>query len=521
MHLEIENIFTSQLPADSNETNETRQVLNACFSYVFPRIPSNPKLIHASEEVAELIGISVEDIESEDFLNYFSGKKVIPNSRPYAMNYAGHQFGNWAGQLGDGRAILLTEIKHKDQVFALQLKGAGSTPYSRRADGLAVLRSSIREHLCSEAMFHLGVPTTRSLSLILTGDTVLRDVMYDGNPNYEKGAVVCRVAPSFIRFGNFELFSSQNDVPTLKLLTDFTIKNYFPDITSDGKEKYLDFFKSVANKTMEMIVHWQRVGFVHGVMNTDNMSILGLTIDYGPYGWLEDYNYNWTPNTTDKEHRRYRFENQPNVAQWNLYQLANALFPLIEEAKPLELLLQEFQQLYHSNYIDMMCSKLGLKKRDTNDEKLIAKLEKNLQLSETDMTIFFRELSSVKKNASPGSAIATINEAFYKPEEIKKEILKSWENWFEKYLNRLNLEDHSDEERTIAMNSVNPKYVLRNYMAQVAIETAEKEDYTILKELHGLLKNPYEEQAELDKWYAKRPDWARDKIGSSMLSCSS
>ncbi len=521
MHLEIENIFTSQLPADSNETNETRQVLNACFSYVFPRIPSNPKLIHASEEVAELIGISVEDLESEDFLNYFSGKKVIPNSRPYAMNYAGHQFGNWAGQLGDGRAILLTEIKHKDQVFALQLKGAGSTPYSRRADGLAVLRSSIREHLCSEAMFHLGVPTTRSLSLILTGDTVLRDVMYDGNPNYEKGAVVCRVAPSFIRFGNFELFSSQNDVPTLKLLTDFTIKNYFPDITSDGKEKYLDFFKSVANKTMEMIVHWQRVGFVHGVMNTDNMSILGLTIDYGPYGWLEDYNYNWTPNTTDKEHRRYRFENQPNVAQWNLYQLANALFPLIEEAKPLELLLQEFQQLYHSNYIDMMCSKLGLKKRNTDDEKLINKLEKNLQLSETDMTIFFRELSSVKKNASPGSAIATINEAFYKPEEIKKEILKSWENWFEKYLNRLNLEDHSDEERTIAMNSVNPKYVLRNYMAQVAIETAEKEDYTILKELHGLLKNPYEEQAELDKWYAKRPDWARDKIGSSMLSCSS
>ena len=521
MHLELENIFTSQLPADSNETNETRQVLNACFSYVFPRIPSNPKLIHASSEVAELIGISKEDLESEDFLNYFSGKKVIPNSRPYAMNYAGHQFGNWAGQLGDGRAILLTEIKHKDQVFALQLKGAGSTPYSRRADGLAVLRSSIREHLCSEAMFHLGVPTTRSLSLILTGDAVLRDVMYDGNPNYEKGALVCRVAPSFIRFGSFELFSSQNDIPTLKLLTDFTIKNYFPEITSDGKEKYLDFFKSVSNKTMEMIVHWQRVGFVHGVMNTDNMSILGLTIDYGPYGWLEDYNYNWTPNTTDKEHRRYRFENQPNVAQWNLYQLANALFPLIEEAKPLELLLQEFQQLYHSNYIDMMRSKLGLKKIDAGDGKLISKLEKNLQLSETDMTIFFRELSSVKKNASPRSAIATINEAFYKPEEIKKEILKSWENWFEKYLKRLNLEDHSDEERTIAMNSVNPKYVLRNYMAQVAIEAAEKEDYSILKELHGLLKKPYEEQAELDKWYAKRPDWARDKIGSSMLSCSS
>ena len=521
MQLQLENKFTSQLPADIIETNETRQVLNACFSYVFPRIPSNPKLIHASEEVSELIGISKEDLESEDFVNYFSGKKVIPNSRPYAMNYAGHQFGNWAGQLGDGRAIVLAEIKHNNQIFSLQLKGAGSTPYSRRADGLAVLRSSIREHLCSEAMFHLGVPTTRSLSLILTGDAVLRDVMYDGNPNYEKGAVVCRVAPSFIRFGNFELFSSQNDITTLKLLVDFTIKNYYPDINSFGKEKYLDFFKSVSNKTREMIVHWQRVGFVHGVMNTDNMSILGLTIDYGPYGWLEDYNYNWTPNTTDKEQRRYRFENQPNVAQWNLYQLANALYPLIKEAKPLELLLQEFQQMYHSNYIDMMQSKLGLKKIDAEDGKLIAKLEKNLQLSETDMTLFFRELSSVKKNASPSESIATINDAFYKPEEIKKEILKSWKNWFEKYLNRLKLEEQSDEERKTAMNSVNPKYVLRNYMAKLAIDAAEEEDYSILKELHEVLKKPFDEQADYTKWYAKRPDWARNKIGSSMLSCSS
>ena len=521
MQLQLENKFTSLLPADTNETNETRQVLNACFSYVSPRIPSNPTLIHATEEVAELIGISKEEVESDDFVNYFSGKKAIPNSRPYAMNYAGHQFGNWAGQLGDGRAIVLAEIKHNNQVFTLQLKGAGSTPYSRRADGLAVLRSSIREHLCSEAMFHLGIPTTRSLSLILTGDSVLRDVMYNGNPNYEKGAVVCRVAPSFIRFGSFELFSSQNDIPTLQLLTDFTIKHYFPEITTSGKEKYLDFFKSVANKTREMIVHWQRVGFVHGVMNTDNMSILGLTIDYGPYGWLEDYNYNWTPNTTDSEYRRYRFENQPNVAQWNLYQLANALYPLIEEAKPLELLLKEFQQMYHSDYIEMMRSKLGLKKIDADDGKLIAKLEKVLQLSETDMTIFFRELSAVKKNATPESAIATINEAFYKPEEIKKEILKSWGKWFEKYLNRLSIEDVSDEDRKIAMDLVNPKYVLRNYMAQLAIESAEKEDYSILKELHKLLKKPYEEQYEYAKWYAKRPDWARDKIGSSMLSCSS
>jgi len=241
MQLKISNRFISELPADINETNETRQVLNACFSYVTPRIPSDPKLIQSTSEVADLIGISKEETQSEDFLAVFSGKKVLPNSKPYAMNYAGHQFGNWAGQLGDGRAIILAEIEHNHKVFALQLKGAGSTPYSRRADGLAVLRSSIREHLCSEAMYHLGVPTTRSLSLILTGDMVLRDVLYDGNPEYEKGAIVCRVAPSFIRFGNFELFSAQNDLKTLQQLTDFTLKYYYPEIISEGKINTLTF----------------------------------------------------------------------------------------------------------------------------------------------------------------------------------------------------------------------------------------------------------------------------------------
>jgi uncharacterized protein YdiU (UPF0061 family) len=521
MELKINNRFISELPADIDETNETRLVLNACFSYVTPRIPSNPKLIHATSEVADLIGISEEEKQSEDFLAVFSGKKVMSNSKPYAMNYAGHQFGNWAGQLGDGRAIILAEIEHNQKVFALQLKGAGSTPYSRRADGLAVLRSSIREHLCSEAMFHLGVPTTRSLSLILTGDEVLRDVLYDGNPNYEKGAVVCRVSPSFIRFGNFELFSAQNDLKTLQQLTDFTIKYYYPEILSEGKNKYLDFFKHVAGKTKEMIVHWQRVGFVHGVMNTDNMSILGLTIDYGPYGWMEDYNHNWTPNTTDREHRRYRFGNQPDVALWNLFQLANALYPLIEEAAPLEHILNEFQSHYFTSYIQMMRNKLGLTLISKEDITLISELEEVLQLSETDMTIFFRELSCVKKSHTPGCGIATINEAFYKPEEIKKEVLKKWERWFKKYIYRLNEEDESDDHRKQRMNKINPKYVLRNYMAQLAIDAANKEDYSLIEELHLLLKKPYEEQPEYEKWYAKRPDWARDKIGSSMLSCSS
>jgi uncharacterized protein YdiU (UPF0061 family) len=521
MNLKINNRFSTELPADENETNITRQVQNACFSYVTPRIPSNPKLIHFSEEVIELLGISKKEARSIEFTNVFSGKEILANSRPYSMSYAGHQFGNWAGQLGDGRAIILAEIENQQQVYTLQLKGAGMTPYSRRADGLAVLRSSIREHLCSEAMYHLGVPTTRSLSLILTGDQVLRDVMYDGHPEYEKGAVVCRVAESFIRFGNFELFSSQNDLKTLKSLIDFTIKYYFPEIKGTTKDSYIQFFQEVANKTRDMIVHWQRVGFVHGVMNTDNMSILGLTIDYGPYGWLEDYNPNWTPNTTDRENRRYRFGNQPQIALWNLYQLANALFPLIEEAAPLESILQGFQSLYEEDYINMMRSKLGLFTKAENDNQLIQILTENLQLIETDMTIFFRKLSQVQKEASVETAIGIIQESFYKTAEVTEKVKDSWLYWFTQYKNRLQQEEVTDESRKEAMNGVNPKYVFRNYMAQLAIEAADKEDYTLLEELHLLLKKPYQEQLQSEKWFAKRPDWAREKIGSSMLSCSS
>ncbi|MEP6805890.1 MAG: protein adenylyltransferase SelO family protein, partial [Flavobacterium sp.] len=288
-NLKINNRFTTELPADPDETNQIRQVKNTVFSYVDPVKPSNPSLIHASKEVAELIGILADEIQSESFLNVFSGNEILPETRPYAMCYAGHQFGNWAGQLGDGRAINLTEIEHNNNFFTLQLKGAGKTPYSRTADGLAVLRSSVREYLCAEAMYHLGVPTTRSLSLMLSGDEVLRDILYNGNPAYEKGAIVCRVAPSFIRFGSFEMLTARNELKNLKEFTEYNIKHYFLEINGEPKEQYIQFFKSVSDKTREMILHWQRVGFVHGVMNTDNMSIHGITIDYGPYGWLENY----------------------------------------------------------------------------------------------------------------------------------------------------------------------------------------------------------------------------------------
>ena len=521
MNLSIKNRFTSELPADKNEANYYRQVHGSCFSYVIPRIPSNPSLIHTSLDVAKMIGLNSETILTEDFTTVFSGKKIFPNTKPYAMCYAGHQFGNWAGQLGDGRAINLTEIEHDNDFYTLQLKGAGKTPYSRNADGLAVLRSSVREYLCSEAMFYLGVPTTRSLSLMLTGDEVLRDVLYNGNPSYEKGAVICRVAPSFIRFGSFEFFAANNDLDNLKLLADYTIEHYFSEILEKETNKYLSFFENIINKTLEMIIHWQRIGFVHGVMNTDNMSIHGLTIDYGPYGWMDDYNQNWTPNTTDNEHKRYRFGNQPNVALWNLYQLANALYPLIEDSKPLEKILNSFSKKYEIDYLEMMCKKLGLSSLKKSDLKLISELEKNLQLSETDMTIFFRELSNVKKSYSPGCGISIINNAFYNPKEINKTILKSWEKWFVKYIERLNIETIDDTSRKQNMDAINPKYVLRNYMAQIAIDEADKGNYVIIDELYQLLKKPYDEQIEHEKWYAKRPDWAKDKIGCSMLSCSS
>lgn len=521
MKLHIKNNFTSELPADLDLENTPRQVEKACFSYVTPVKPSNPELIHASAEVANTFGLNEEDLASTAFLNTFSGTTIYPETKPYALCYAGHQFGNWAGQLGDGRAINLTEVQHNNESYTLQLKGAGPTPYSRNADGFAVLRSSIREYICAEAMHYLGVPTTRSLSLMLSGDPVLRDVLYNGNPAYEKGAIVARVAPSFIRFGSFEIFAAREDHENLKLLTDFTIKHHFPQIQKEGIEKYLAFFQEVTQTTLNMIVNWQRVGFVHGVMNTDNMSIHGITIDYGPYGWLEDFDPGWTPNTTDRQHKRYRYGNQPEMALWNLYQLANALYPLIQDAKPLEAILEAFSTNYEKEYLRMMQNKLGFQIKKEEDVVLIQSLIELLQRVETDMTIFFRSLSNVTKVATSKDAFNTVKAAFYNEKDLDEAILSEWYDWFEKYSIRINEEVISDLERKQQMDKVNPKYVLRNYMAQLCIDDADKGDYGLLNELFEMLQKPYDEQPNFQKWFAKRPDWARDKVGCSMLSCSS
>ena len=516
MNLQLTNFFTDQLPADPNLENTRREVLEAVYSFVRPIKTSNPTLLHVSDEIQQILGFSNEDIQSKEFLEFVTGNSVLKNSKPFAMCYAGHQFGNWAGQLGDGRAINLGEIKD----WAVQLKGSGPTPYSRTADGLAVLRSSVREYLCSEAMHHLGVPSTRALSLSLTGDQVLRDVMYNGNPAHEKGAIVSRVAKSFLRFGNFEIFSSRNDIKNLKILTDYTIKSHFSHLGKPSKEVYLLFFQEITNKTLEMIIHWQRVGFVHGVMNTDNMSILGLTIDYGPYGWLEGFDFGWTPNTTDKQHKRYRYGNQPTIGLWNLYQLANALYPLIEEAAPLEKILEGYKSNFEKKSQDMMRAKLGLTSAKQTDINIIQSLENNLQATETDMTIFFRTLSSFKKE-QPEKGVELIQDAFYTPDTIKGNVLNNWKQWFDDYAKRLEDETTSADERQKQMNKINPKYVLRNYMAQLAIDKADKGDVSLLEELYLMLKEPYLEQPKFEHWFAKRPEWARHKVGCSMLSCSS
>ena len=527
--LTFDNRFIRELPADPETTNQRRQVMGACYSFVQPTKVAPPKLVAYSRETAALLDLSIETCESDDFLQVFVGNHLLAGMKPYATCYGGHQFGNWAGQLGDGRAINLGEIiNRRSELWALQLKGAGPTPYARTADGLAVLRSSVREFLCSEAMFHLGVPTTRALSLALTGEHVERDMFYDGHPKQEPGAVVCRVAPSFTRFGSFQIFASRGETEVLKQLADYTIRTDFPHLGEPSPVVYLEWFEEVCRRTADMIVHWMRVGFVHGVMNTDNMSILGLTIDYGPYGWLEDYDPNWTPNTTDASGRRYCFGKQPQIAHWNLVQLANAIYPLIEQVEPLQQALDVYSQSFQQGWQKMMARKLGLNTFDPNtDDALFTELLVILPLVETDMTIFFRQLAMLNVNVeslndiSDETLMTLLMEAYYVPEQLTREYRTSMGNWLRSYMRRVCKDNTSHETRRRRMNAVNPKYVLRNYLAQLAIDKAEQGDFSLVDELLELLRHPYDEQPYKEDFAKKRPDWARHRAGCSMLSCSS
>ena len=524
MHsLRFDNAFVRDLPADPEEGTRRRPVHGALYSRVQPTPVRAPRVVAWSPEVAGMLGLNERDVTSAEFAAVFAGNALVEGMEPYAANYGGHQFGVWAGQLGDGRAITLGEvIGPRGRRYEVQLKGAGLTPYSRMADGRAVLRSSIREFLCSEAMHHLGVPTTRALCLVTTGEQVVRDMFYDGHPRPEPGAIVCRVAPSFIRFGNFELPALRGDVELLRRLVDFTIRRDFSDIVQSAdapieEDLRARWFDEVCTRTGRLMAEWMRVGFVHGVMNTDNMSILGLTIDYGPYGWIDDFDPEWTPNTTDAHSRRYRFGQQPHVAYWNLGQLANALVPLFASTDPLERGLEHYADSFVAAERRCIAAKLGLEQCLEEDVALMRDLQELMQRAEIDMTIFFRALADVDP-AAP--SIATFADAFY-DETKRRAVEPALTAWLVRYAARLEHEERPHEARRVAMRAANPRYVLRNYLAQQVIDRAEQGDFAAISELLDVLRHPYDEQPGRERFAARRPDWARNRPGCSMLSCSS
>lgn len=521
--LNFDNCFVAELPEDPTAENYCRQVRGALFSRVMPAKCSQPRLRASSESLAGRLGLSRQDLRSDVFLQAMSGNHLAPAMDPYSTCYGGHQFGQWAGQLGDGRAINLGEVVNPEgERWALQLKGAGPTPYSRRADGYAVLRSSVREFLCSEAMYHLGVPTTRALSLVTSGDEVVRDMLYDGNPRPEPGAIVCRVAPSFTRFGHFQYLTAQDNLPLLRQFVDYTLRYDFPHLGPISNTTIATWFSEVCERTAEMIAHWMRVGFVHGVMNTDNMSILGLTIDYGPYGWLDNYDPDWTPNTTDAEQKRYRYGNQPTVAHWNLVQLAQALVALTEEVEPLQEALAHYVDTFQASWQQMMSDKLGIPNlQEEAHRALLESCPELLQMLETDMTLFFRSLARVNTDTSldDEQLVAPLADTYY--DAISPEQTTRTAAWLRTLIQRWQLSGWSNEERIQRMNASNPKYVLRNYLAQQAIDKAEAGDDSEIHELQTVLTKPYDEQPGNERFAEKRPEWARHRAGCSMLSCSS
>lgn len=504
--------FTEIFPGDFSGNTIQRNTPKVLFSTVEPVGFENPELIIFNEKLSEEIGLGKFN---EDDLNFLAATHLPENIKTYATAYAGHQFGNWAGQLGDGRAILAGEIiDEAGEKNEIQWKGAGATPYSRHADGRAVLRSSVREYLMSEAMHHLEIPTTRALSLCFTGEEVVRDMMYSGNPQKEKGAVVVRTAESFLRFGHFELISAQKEIKILTELTDFTIKNYFKNITSQGEQKYKDFFSEVCTKTADLMVDWFRVGFVHGVMNTDNMSILGLTIDYGPYSMMDEYDLNFTPNTTDLPGRRYAFGKQGQISQWNLWQLANALFPLIKDEKFLEETLNSYGNYFWEAHDKMLCRKFGFDEFKKEDEEFFINWQGLMQELQFDYTLFFNLLEKLESISDIKTEFQKISYGFIDDVKVKK-----LENFIQNYSLRLKTNTISKEESLDLMKKANPKFLLRNYLLFECIEEINNGKTEILQKLTKALENPYEEI--FPEFSVKRPVEYDDISGCSMLSCSS
>jgi uncharacterized protein YdiU (UPF0061 family) len=508
------NDFVATFDGDESEDLRPRQTPGVLYSKATPTPVEKPTLLAWSEELAEELGI--EKPTGQKDIDILGGNHVTGTMYPYAACYAGHQFGHWAGQLGDGRAITLGEWEVAGgQSRELQLKGAGPTPYSRRADGRAVLRSSVREYLMSEAMHYLGVPTTRALSLITTGEPVLRDMFYNGNSAFEPGAIVMRVAPSFLRFGNFEMLNARKETDNLRKLVDWTIDRYYPHI--QGEDKVLNWYKEVVERTASLMVAWQRVGFVHGVMNTDNMSILGLTIDYGPYSFLDDYDPDFTPNTTDLPGRRYAFGKQPSIAYWNLGCLAGALLPVADKDQ-LVAALETFKDVYWEKYYEMMGNKLGLDQVIGADIGLIKQFEQMLATIKPDMTIFYQLLIDLplyienKEQVVQHFQASLYNDLNEEETDLLYTLIKT-------YLERINKNTIKRLESQKRMRENNPRFILRNYLLHQAIEELEQDENQLFLKLQEAMKNPYSNWT--DEFFEKRPDWASQKAGCSMLSCSS
>ncbi|XP_074534593.1 selenoprotein O1 isoform X2 [Halichoeres trimaculatus] len=599
--LDFDNLALRRLPLDPSEEAVVRQVKGACFSRVKPQPLTEPRFVAVSHEALALLGLDGEEVLNDPLgPEYLSGSKVMPGSEPAAHCYCGHQFGQFAGQLGDGAACYLGEVKvppgqdpellteNPSGRWEIQVKGAGLTPYSRQADGRKVLRSSIREFLCSEVMFFLGIPTTRAGSVVTSDSQVIRDVYYSGHPRHERCSVVLRIAPTFLRFGSFEIFKQADEFTGRQgpsygrdeirgQMMDYVIETFYPEIQQnylDRVERNVAFFREVVLRTARLVAQWQCVGFCHGVLNTDNMSILGLTLDYGPYGFMDRFDPDFICNASDNS-GRYSYQAQPAICRWNLVKLAEALAPELPPDRA-QAVIDEYLDLYNGFYLQNMRRKLGLLKKDEpEDEILIAELLQTMHNTGADFTNTFRSLSQIscpkegaggeeedlvktatelllqqcasleelkaanKPSMDPRELAMLLSMAQSNPtlfqmisdratvarqldklsklrdlmetseEELNTKHREEWNHWIRRYRERLGreLEGQSDvqevqEERVRAMDSTNPRVVLRNYIAQNAIEAAENGDFSEVQRVLKVLKKPFSAQPglELPSW---------------------
>ncbi|WP_025372383.1 protein adenylyltransferase SelO [Advenella mimigardefordensis] len=468
---------------------------------------TDPTLLHVNPDVLASLGLTMEDARSPAFLSIMSGNADLPGGVTLSAVYSGHQFGVWAGQLGDGRAHLLgaisgTDDNGKPADWEIQLKGSGRTPYSRMGDGRAVLRSSVREYLASAAMTGLGIPTTQALCLVASDDPVYRETV-------ETAAIVARVAPSFVRFGSFEHWYAAKDAARLRELLDYVISNFFADqvpavdsehTLNDVIERFVDI---VIERTATLMAGWQSVGFNHGVMNTDNMSVLGLTLDYGPYGFMDAFRINHVCNHTDTQ-GRYAWNAQPSVGLWNLYRFANCFVALGAEPDRLKARLERYEGLFISAYRDRMIAKLGLQAWQEGDDDLIDGWWRVLHDQSADFTLSFRYLAQIDVDESPLRSLFTDTTRL--------------EQWLASYRKRLqDNENDSAQARAGRMDQVNPLYVLRNYLAEEAIQAAAKGDMSVTDSLLQVLRDPYTAKAGMEHFAEPPPDWGRELE----VSCSS